>query len=97
MKTVKEQSKPHTQPVTFTLPGGIEAESASLVGDFNGWNPQAHPMRKGEDGRWRVSAELETGREYQFRYLVNAQEWHNDTACDCCPNPYGGENSLLRT
>lgn len=93
---VQEPTQPKT-PITFTLPQGIEADSASVVGDFNGWNPQAHPLHKNADGRWQVNVELDAGKEYQFRYLVNQQHWYNDPECECCPNPYGGENNLLRT
>lgn len=93
---VQEQGQAKTQSVTFILPEGLEAQSASVVGDFNNWSPQAHPMHKDSDGYWRISIELETGKEYQFRYLVNGQDWYNDSQCECCRNPYGGENNLLR-
>ncbi|MDX2004183.1 MAG: isoamylase early set domain-containing protein [Meiothermus sp.] len=93
----EDQTKPTSKTVVFTLPQGTKAQSASVVGDFNGWNPQTHPMRQNAEGLWQASAELEAGREYQFRYLVNGLDWHNDPRCACCPNPYGGENSLLHT
>ena len=31
--------------VTFTLPVWEPAAAVSVVGDFNGWNPFAHPLR----------------------------------------------------
>ena len=41
---------------------------------------------------------LEKNREYQFRYLVNSMEWHNDWEADrYVPNPYSGDNSIVNT
>ena len=31
------------------------AVSASIVGDFNEWNPSAHPMKKISDGVWECT------------------------------------------
>ncbi|MCL6526341.1 MAG: isoamylase early set domain-containing protein [Thermaceae bacterium] len=91
---VEISEKNGRKQVIFTLPEGIQASEASVLGDFNDWSPQQHPMRQ-ENGRWRVAVALEPG-EYQFRYLVNGTEWYNDEQCECCANPYGGENSLLQ-
>jgi hypothetical protein len=50
------------------------------------------------DATWYIVLELERDREYQFRYLVNGVEWHNDWKADGYgPNPYGGTNSVLST
>jgi len=38
-----------------------EAKSVQLVGDFNGWDPAATPMRRMPDGRWMASLELHHG------------------------------------
>ena len=84
--------------VTFYTPAAIEAETVYLVGDFNDWNEQDTPMEALKDGRFRVTLELEQGREYQFRYLVNGTEWHNDWEADkYVPNPYSGDNSVVTT
>lgn len=84
--------------VTFTLPENIEAQAASVVGDLNNWNPSAHPMKRVRNGRLQTAVELEPGREYQFRYLVNDQAWYNDDQADrYVPNAYGGENSVIAT
>jgi 1,4-alpha-glucan branching enzyme len=69
-----------------------------LVGDFNDWNRTSHPMIQDRDGAWRITLELEAGHEYQFRYLVNGNNWHNDWHADkYVPNPYGGDNSVVAT
>ncbi len=45
-----------------------QAHSVSLVGDFNGWNPAAHPMKQMPDGAWLLTVELPHGHHrYAFR------------------------------
>ena len=84
--------------VTFYTPLSLNAEAVYLVGDFNQWSESATPMEALKDGRFKVVIELEPESEYQFRYLVNGDEWHNDAEADrYVPNPYGGDNSVVTT
>ena len=84
--------------VKFYLPAAIQAETVHLVGDFNDWDEQTTVMEKLKDGRFTVELELDTGREYQFRYLVDQNEWHNDWEADrYAPNPFSGDNSVVVT
>ncbi len=73
------------------------AGSMSLVGDFNGWNPGAHPMKALKDGSFTVTIDLETGREYQFRYFADNQHWLNEVEADTMvPGGVGEEqNSVI--
>jgi len=45
-KTPKKQNK---KRITFKL-DAPEAQSVSLVGDFNSWNPDSHPLKKNSNG-----------------------------------------------
>ncbi|MGK2929069.1 MAG: isoamylase early set domain-containing protein, partial [Acidimicrobiales bacterium] len=54
--------------VHFDLPSELEIDHAAVVGDFNGWDAEGHPMTKGDDGRWTVTVSLEPGAAYRFRY-----------------------------
>jgi 1,4-alpha-glucan branching enzyme len=84
--------------VTFYTPAAIEAETVYLVGDFNDWDEESHPMEKLKDGRFKITLNLDTDGEYQFRYLVNGSEWHNDWEADkYVPNPFSGDNSVVVT
>lgn len=92
-----------TRPVckaTFTLPplAHDSVEKVSLIGDFNGWDANAMPMKRRKDGSWSVKIELEPGREYQFLYQLDGERYANDNAADAyVPNPFGtGENSVIR-
>ncbi|MEO8396903.1 MAG: isoamylase early set domain-containing protein [Chloroflexota bacterium] len=91
------KSKPVCK-VTFTLPEDLAVETAFLVGDFNHWDPVATPMKRDKDDHDAVILDLEKDREYQFRYLINGEEWHNDWNADkYVANPYSGDNSVAIT
>jgi 1,4-alpha-glucan branching enzyme len=80
------------------LPEGLKAELVHLAGEFNGWDPTATPMKRGKGGAFRVMVELEPGREYQFRYLVNGEHWCNDWHADAyVPSGVGEDNSVVVT
>lgn len=82
--------------VTFYTPVELEAEDVQLVGDFNQWNESATPMEALKDGRFKVTVDLQKDSQYQFRYLVNGSEWHNDWDADeYIPNPFSGDNSVV--
>ena len=85
--------------VTFTLPkmAATHANSVSLVGDFNNWSGNAHPMKKLESGDFTATVELEPGREYQFRYLIDGSRWENDWNADkYVRSPFGdSDNSVV--
>ncbi len=85
--------------VTFTLPAEISADSASVVGEFNQWDPAANPMQKMKTtGQWRAVVDLPPQERYQFRYFVNSGEWHNDDAADDYQtNEHGTQNSVIIT
>jgi 1,4-alpha-glucan branching enzyme len=83
--------------VTFELPAEVEAKEAYLVGDFNGWDQTGTPMKKVK-GVWKATVDLEPNREYQYRYLVNGSQWHNDMNADrYVPNNIDGDNSVVNT
>ncbi len=86
--------------VDFILPDGVArtAQTAFLVGDFNNWDERATPMQQFKNGSFKVSLTLEPNREYQFRYLVNGNQWHNDWDAEkYVANPFSGDNSVIST
>lgn len=50
-------------------PGAL---SVCLVGDFNGWQPAAHPMQRRSGDRWTVRLELPPG-SHQYVFLVDGR------------------------
>jgi 1,4-alpha-glucan branching enzyme len=81
--------------VTFVLPdAGVPV---SVVGDFNGWNPDEHPLRKRSNGTRSVAVELDGGRVHPFRYYDELGSWFDDPEADAFePNGFGGTHSLVK-
>jgi hypothetical protein len=70
-------------------------ESISVVGDFNNWDWQIHPMEKDEQGLWQTEVELEPG-EYKYKYLVNNEIRLNDPSANLYyPDKNGEVTSVL--
>lgn len=67
--------------VVFWIPASIWAEEIALIGDFNGWRPDATPLRRDEE-RWYVALELDRDQAYRYCYLVDQQEWMSDWQAD---------------
>ena len=89
------KSKPACKVTFYTAPE-LEAENVALVGEFNEWNEFATPMKPLKDGRFKVTVELPVDQRFQYRYLINNSDWHNDWAADqYVPNPFSGENSVV--
>ncbi|MFN2226206.1 MAG: isoamylase early set domain-containing protein [Anaerolineae bacterium] len=78
--------------VTFEIHGSIWADQIHLVGDFNDWNRESLPFRHTRQEAWRIELELEEGREYRFRYLVDGAHWRSDRHADLHT---GGADGLL--
>ena len=85
--------------VTFRLPreAAKTAKTVHVVGEFNNWDVYATPMKFLKNGAFTVTIDLEQGREYQFRYLINETSWENDWDADkYLPSHFGNcENSVV--
>jgi 1,4-alpha-glucan branching enzyme len=99
--SIKKQPKKKVSVCTVTFQLLKEkvasAKDIHLVGDFNGWDTTATPMKKQRDGSFRVTLDLNQGREYQYRYLIDGSNWENDSDADkYIPSPFGdSENSVI--
>jgi hypothetical protein len=55
-------------------------------------------MKQVKNGPFRTKVRLPKDGEFQFRYLVDEQSWHNDEAADAYrSNEHGTENSVIST
>jgi hypothetical protein len=104
-KPTKEQQKPalaeRTQlpadpsrvKVTFAL---LEpaAKHVSVRGDFNGWSPDATPMKRHDDGHWETSVSLAPGR-YEYKFFVDGQWVPDPLARENVWNHHGTLNSIV--
>ncbi|GGT59992.1 isoamylase early set domain-containing protein [Streptomyces purpureus] len=79
--------------VTFVLPADNPPGPVSVVGDFNGWDPHAHPLKATADERRAVTIALPSSSSHSFRYLAAGDYWFNDESAD----GQDGPNSRLHT
>lgn len=77
------KSKPICK-VSFEIPkeAAKNAEKVCVVGEFNNWDEYAAPMKKLKNGKFTITLDLGTGKEYEFRYLIDEKDWENDWEAD---------------
>ena len=79
--------------VTFVLLI-CDAKRVSLSGEFNGWSPDATPMRRHSDGHWETTVDLAPGR-YEYKFVRDG-EWIPDLlAHENVWNQHGTLNSVI--
>jgi len=86
-----------TSKVTFVLPKeAVEtAETVAVLGDFNNWQ-NGIVLSKQKDGSFKTAVELQKGRSYEYRFLINGEKWENDWAAEAyAPTPFGNFNSVV--
>ena len=94
----KTQRTDDTVQVCFYTEPLPEAESVHLVGSFDDWDTNAHPMRRLKDGRFMAMRRFEPNCRHEFRYLVNGENWINDAEAESyTPNPHGSDNCVVTT
>jgi len=90
---IKKTTTTQGVKVTFVL---AEAEQpVSVVGDFNGWDPYAHPLRKRSNGTRSAAVEVPSGQAIRFRYLDGSGRFFDDCDATIEPNGFGETHSLL--
>ena len=95
IKTTGGKGKP--LKVTFTLPLSETPEPVSVLGDFNDWDPLAHPLKKRSNGTRSATVELEPGNRYSFKYLSDGGTWFTEADAEHETNEYGETNSIIST
>ncbi|MEV6012945.1 isoamylase early set domain-containing protein [Streptomyces sp. NPDC051976] len=79
--------------ITFVLPADHPCGDVSVVGDFNDWQPGAHPLAVRKDGTRAVTVSIPAERRVHFRYLAHGDYWFDEESAD----GHDGQNSYLRT
>jgi 1,4-alpha-glucan branching enzyme len=64
--------------VTFVLPADEPPGAVSVVGDFNDWNPFAHPLRRRANGTRSTAVSVPAHSTLRFRYLAEGGVWFDD-------------------
>jgi 1,4-alpha-glucan branching enzyme len=72
----------------------LEARSVSVVGDFNHWNPAAHPMKQMPDRAWLLGVDLKHGH-HRYAFLVDGVLTLDPRAQGVARNDKGERVSLV--
>jgi len=80
-----------TVRVTFALPADQPPGAVSVVGDFNDWNPFAHPLQRRSNGTRSAAVTVPSGSMLRFRYLAEGGVWFDD---ETAPAPDGQGASI---
>lgn len=79
--------------VTFVVVD-LGAKQVSLSGEFNGWSPNATPMRRDSSGHWETTVELAPGH-YQYKFIVDGHWIPDPQAHENVWNQHGTLNSMI--
>ncbi len=93
---VAESPKPPGTPrvkITFVLVD-LGAKRVSLSGDFNGWSPDATPLRRDASGNWETAVHLAPGR-HEYKFVVDGQWVPDPQAREQMWNLHGTLNSVI--
>jgi 5'-AMP-activated protein kinase regulatory beta subunit len=94
MSKVKSKQKIQQRRWTFSL-DAAEAKEVILMGDFNNWSPEKHPMQRDENGMWNKVVMLSPGN-YEYKFLVDGK-WKEDPRNDhLSPNCFGTYNNVIK-
>ena len=91
--TVGIDGEQTTVTFVFRAPG---ASHVALVGDFNGWDPQATPLRRAALGdAWTAEVPLHRGL-HVYAFVIDGEEWFPDPGAPLAPETgYGRRNSVV--
>jgi len=81
------------KPINFICQAP-EAGSVSLIGDFNDWHPDAHPMKRQADGAWLVQVQLNHG-QHHYQFIVDGEATLDPRAQGVARNEKNEKVSLL--
>ena len=84
--------------VTFRFPreASLQVQKVTVVGDFNNWEKETNPLEKQHNGDFTTTLQLDAGKEYRFRYLIDSHRWENDWHADrYVKGPYDVDDSVV--
>jgi 1,4-alpha-glucan branching enzyme len=93
MKKQNVKSGQSRRRVTFAY-YAPRAGEVFVLGDFNNWDMQAHPMRKDSDGLWKKITYLQPGR-YEYLFMVDGRWCCDPRNLNRCRNCFGSENNVV--
>jgi hypothetical protein len=93
---VGETAPTRTDPVRFAITLPDQAGEVAIVGDFNGWDAEATPLRRDRAaGTWSVVVPLPPGR-HMYAFVVDGTRWLVDPLAPQVPDAgFGPTNAVV--
>lgn len=91
-KKIKE-SKDKMRQIEFTF-HAPESKQVYIAGTFNDWDTKSMPMKKGNDGTWRITVKLSPGN-HEYKFFVNGAWAEDIPGARLNPNPFGTNNCVI--
>jgi 1,4-alpha-glucan branching enzyme len=88
-------SAPTVSSATHLQIHAPEAKAVFVAGTFNDWRTDATPLEPQGSGLWTVALELAPGM-YEYLFVVDGCWCSDPCGSEVVPNPFGGQNAVLR-
>jgi 1,4-alpha-glucan branching enzyme len=89
----KARNKTGKRRITFSV-SAADANNVYLVGDFNNWAPNAHPMKSTGNHHFTKTVMLQPGT-YQYKFIVDGT-WQEDPENErTVANEFGTRNNVM--
>ena len=85
-----------TVRVTFALPADEPDGAVSVVGNFNDWDPFAHPLRRRANRTRSAVVTVPVGSTLHFRYLAEGGQMVRRREPVCARRPGRGHYGLIQ-
>ena len=92
-KANRYSAKNNLRPTNFLLLAP-QARQVSVIGEFNNWQPNAHPMKRQPDGGWTAQIPLNHGH-HQYLFLVDGEKKLDPRAQGIARNEQNEKVSLI--
>jgi 1,4-alpha-glucan branching enzyme len=86
-------AKKMAKPINFICVAP-DAHQVHVTGDFNDWDPVAHPMKRQPDGAWLLQVPLNHGHHH-YRFLVDGKAVLDPRAQGIARDHQGEKASLI--
>ncbi len=94
---VVESAKPaddkSTAEIVYKPMENERPKKVVILGSFNDWNKESHPMAEIASGEWKISMQLPAGH-YQYKFFVDSRDWRLGSG-EVIKDSHGNVNNLL--
>ncbi len=91
---MKKQIRKARKRTTFEF-SAEPGSHVNVVGSFNNWDPEAHPLKENPDSGFFTRTMLLPKGRYEYKFVVNGKWTEDPNGSAKIPNDMGSYNSVL--